>query len=129
MDRLTAQAQVFAVASRAMYTDRMTIRRPASTKGATAGNVPSTAEVLATDIPCRIRPASADERELAGATQGTNAFVVKAPALDGSSLIQIDSKCELVIAARGHVPAQTLKAVSPLPNQGMSFEVVATKQA
>lgn len=129
MDLLTEKGKMFGNIAIEMYTDRMTIRRQTSTKGPAGGNLPSTPVILASNVPCRIRPASATEREVAGATQGANAFLVKAPAWQGSDLIQIDATCELVIAARDSIPEQVLKVVAPLSNQGLTLEVVGTKQA
>lgn len=128
-DRLTDQGRAFGNISRAMYRDRMTIRRRTSTSGPHGGQVPGTAVVLARDVPCRTRPADASEKQLAGETTGEIAIVVKAPAWQGSDLIEIDATCEIEIAPRGRVPAQTLKAVAPLPNQSLTFEVVGTKRA
>lgn len=129
MDRLTAQGKAFATSSAAMYTDRMTIRRRTSKSGPHGGQIPGAIEVLASNVPCRVRPASASEKQLAGETRGETALLVKAPAWQGSELIEIDATCEIEIAARGPVRAQTLKVVAPLPNQGLTFEVVGTTGA
>ena len=128
MDRITAQGQAFGVIAAAQYVDRMTIQRRKSTKGPTGGNIPADPEVLAENVPCRITPTSASEKELVGQTTETELYTVKAPAFQGSELIEIDAQCEIVIAAReGGVAAQTLICVAPLPNNGLTFEVVATK--
>lgn len=128
-DRLTEQGRVFGNISAAMYKDRMTIRRRGTKSGPHGGQVPGAALVLARNVPCKVRPANANERQLAGQTEGEIALLVKAPAWQGSELIDIDATCEIEIAARGPIPAQTLKAVAPLPNQGLTFEVVGTKRA
>lgn len=129
MDRLTTTGLAFSVMAKAMYVDRMTIRRQTSTKGPTGGNILGLPVILAANVPCRIKPASAAEREIAGATEAITAFTIRAPAFsEDSELIEIDERCELVIAARdGGVPEQILKCVAPLPNNGVTFEVVATK--
>lgn len=128
-DRLTEQGRVFGNISRAMYKDRMTIRKRSSTSGPHGGQVPGGFTVLASNVPCRVRPANANETQLAGQTTGEIALVVKSPAWQGSDLIDIDATCEIEIAARGSIPAQTLKAVAPLPNQSLTFEVVGTRRA
>jgi len=128
VDRLTAQGRAFSTAAAAMYTDRMIVRRQTSTSGPHGGSIPAPPTILATNVPCRYRPASAQETELAGATFGSAAYYIKAPALQGSRLIEIDARCEVEIAARhGGVPAQVLKVVAPLANQGVAIEFVATK--
>lgn len=128
-DRLTEQGRVFGNVSRAMYGDRMTIRRRAPKSGPHGGQLPGAPVVLASNVPCRVRPATASEKQLAGQTTGETALRVKAPAWQGSELIEIDATCEIEIAARGPVPAQILKVVAPLPNQGLTFEVVGTIRA
>lgn len=129
MDRLTAQGQAFEVMSRAMYTDRCTIQRPTTTKGPTGGNVPGAAEVLATDVPCRRWSSSANEREFAGAPHGSNAYTVRMPEWHNSQMLEVDSRCELVIAAReGGAAAQTLKVIAPLPSGSGKVDIVAVKQ-
>lgn len=127
MDLLTKKGQMFGNIAEKMYTDRMTIRRQTTTKGPAGGNIPGAPLILASNVPCRIKPASANERELAGATQGANAYLIKSPAWQGSELIQIDATCEIVIAARDIIPEQILKVIAPLSNQGLTIEVVGTK--
>jgi len=129
MDRLTKQALIFQSSSKKSYTDRMTIRQRGTTSGPHGGQVPGAALVLASNVPCKVRPANANEKQLAGATEGEIALLVKAPALQNSEMIVIDATCEIEIAARGKMKAQTLKVVAPLPNQGLTFEVVGTIRA
>ena len=128
-DRLTNQGRIFRNIAAAQYRDRMTIRRRASKSGPHGGQLPGEPEVLATNVPCRVRPATASETQRAGQTEGETALLVKAPAWQGSGLIAIDATCEIEIAARGPVPAQVLKVVAPLPNQSLTFEVVGTIRA
>lgn len=111
----------------AMYDDRCTIRRLTSTTGTHGGQIPGSPTVLATDVPCRTRPASATERQVAGATQGETALVIKMPAWHNDAPLTVEARCEIEIAARDAIAAQVLKIIAPLPNQGISIEVVATK--
>lgn len=129
MDRLTKQGLMYGRISAKQYSDRMTIRRRVSKTGPHGGQIPNGFDVLASNVPCRVTPASASEREFAGETQGQTALTVNAPAWQGSELIEIDATCEIEIARRGKIPAQTLKVVAPLPNQGLTFAVVGTKRA
>lgn len=129
MDRLTKQGLMYGTISAKSYTDRMTIRRRKSKSGPHGGQLPGGFDVLASNVPCRVTPASASEREFLGETQGQTALTIKAPAWQGSELIEIDATCEIEIAARGKVPARTVKAVAPLPNQSLTFEVVGTSRA
>lgn len=129
MDRLTAQGKTFGIAAAAMYVDRCTIMRPSSTIGPHGGRIPGAPTVLAADVPCRTSPASASERQLAGATQGETALKIRMPAWQDDQLVEVDATCEIIIAARGGIPAQTLKVVAPLPNQGLTLEVIGTMKA
>lgn len=128
MDRLTAQGKAFAVQAAAMYTDRCNIVRRVSQKsGLDNTYAPQT---VASDVPVRIRPSSAQEKETAGATQGSTAYTVRMPAWDGDTLIALDSTCVLEIAARdGGVEAQTLNVVAPLPSSGTKLDAVAVRQS
>lgn len=130
MDRLTAQGQVFGTMARAMYVDRCTIRQRTNTKTASGANLPGV-NVIASDVPIKIRPASADEKEVAGALQGSTAFSVSIPSWQGQTVTELDSTCSLEIAARaeGKVEAQTLQVVAPLPSSSSKLKAVAVRQS
>lgn len=127
MDRLTRQGQAHAGTAPRKYTDRCTIVRRISTKSGL--DTTFARSVLASDVPCKIRPSSASEKETAGATQGSTAFTVLMPAWSGDSPLELDSKCLLEIAARGRVEAQTLTVVAPLPSSGTKLEAVTVRQS
>jgi hypothetical protein len=99
----------------------------ATTKGTHGGQVPGIGQTLVTNHPCAIRPSDANEKQLAGATQSETAFTVRMPAWSGDSVVQIQARGEIEIAARGAIAARTLKVVAPLPNQGLWIEVVGTE--
>lgn len=126
MDRETAQSQGFASFTKAAYRDRCTIKRKVSAKSGL--DTTYTQEIVATDVPVRLRPSTAQERQVAGATQGSTAFTARIPAWQGQDIIEIDSKCFLEIAARGKVEAQTLQVVAPLPSSGAGIDAVAIRQ-
>jgi len=127
VDRLTAQGQAFSVMATAMYTDRCTIRRVSKVKGADMGNTNSET-ILASDVPCRLQPSSAQEREVAGATEGSTAYTVRLPYWQNDVPVALDSTCYLDIAAReGGVEAQTLHVVAPLPGSGTKLDAVAER--
>ena len=128
MDRLTRQGQANANTAERKYTDRCSIRRVSKTKGADMGNK-SVETTLASDVPCSLSPASAREREIAGATQGSTAFKGRIPYWQGDTPIQIDSTCYFDIAARGRVEAQTLHVIAPLPGSGTRIDAVAERQS
>lgn len=128
-DRFTRQGQSRARSAERRYPDRCIIRRPKSTSGTHGGQKPASPEILAVDVPCKTEPASASEKQLAGATTSETALKVKMPAWQGETPIQIDATCELEIAARGALSAQVLKVVAPLPRRGLTLEVVGTYQS
>ena len=128
MDRTTFTGQAFDTMASAMYDDRATIRRRVRTKATDGGNLVAD-EVLASDVPIRIKPSTAQEKEIAGATEGSTAFTVRMPAWQADVPLTLDSKCFLDIAARdGGVEAQTLTVVAPLPSTGSMLDAVATRQ-
>lgn len=113
----------------AMYVDRLTIRRVSKVKGADMGNT-NTETVLASDVPCRLKASSAQERQIAGATEGSTAYTVRMPYWQNETPIQLDSTCYLDIAARdGGVAAQTLHVIAPLPGSGTLIDVVVERQS
>lgn len=128
MDRLTTQGQAFEVMAGAMYTDRCTIRRVSKVKGADMGSTNSEM-ILASNVPCRLSPASAQERQIAGATEGSTAYTVRIPYWQEGTPITLDSTCYFDIAARELVAAQTLHVIAPLPGSGTKIDAVAEKQS
>lgn len=128
-DRLTIIGKGIATARAAMYSDRCTIRRVSKMKGADMGNV-NTETVLASDVPCRIRPASATEREIAAATEATVVYAVRMPAWQSSERVTIDSQCEIELAFRDGAasPSDRLRVVAPLNNQGTAVDFLVTQQ-
>lgn len=125
-DRFTRQGQTRARSATRRYVDRCTIRRAGTTKGPHGGQIPAAPEILASGVPCRTSPASANEKQLAGATTSETAVKVSIPAWQSETPIDIDATCEVEIHARGALSAQLLKVVAPLPNRGLGLEVVGT---
>lgn len=125
MDRQTFTGQTFETIARAQYEDRATIRRRVSTKAPDGGNLVSD-QIIASDVPIRIKPSTAQEREIAQATEGTTTYTVRMPAWKDQTLIKLDSDCFVDIAARGEVEARSLAIVAPLPGTGVKLDAVAT---
>jgi hypothetical protein len=128
MGRLAAQSSAFSTIAEATYEDRCTIRRRTITKSSDGGNLVSP-QTLASNVPIRIKPSSAQEKEIAGATQASIALTVRMPALQGSELIALDSLCSLDVDARDGLAAYTLAVVAPLPSSGTKIDAVALRQA
>lgn len=127
MDRTTAQGQAFETIAAAQYDDRATIRRRVTTKSSSGGNVVND-EIVAENVPVKIKPSSAQEKEIAGATEASVAYTVRMPAWQNSEPIKLTSPCFLDIAARGDVEAHTLSVVAPLPSSGAKLDAVAIEQ-
>src|SRR5687768_13162181 len=90
------------------FADTVTFKRLTQTKGTAGGNIsPATVSATPSSVPCRYRPASGSERELAGKTISGAAYMIFVPAQYSSALIDVDSKCQAVIAARSGSPAET----------------------
>lgn len=127
MDLLTAKGKMFANAAKDKYTDRCTIRKLSKVKGADMGNT-NRETIIATDVPCRLSPSSAQERQIAGATEGAAVYTVRLPYWQDDTPIQVDSTCYFDIAAReGGVGAQTLHCIAPLPDSGTRIDAVAER--
>lgn len=123
MGHMTAMAEAYGIASDAMYEDRVTFNKSAITKGTSAGNVVGAPAAIATAIPCRYRPASASEIQRAGKTIAGSAYMICVPASYEGALVQVDSECQAVVAARnGGEVSRTFNVVAPLRKQGIEIE-------
>jgi hypothetical protein len=127
-DRLTRQGKAHSASALRKFTDRCTIRKVSKVKGPDMGNV-NRETILASDVPCKLSPSSADERQIAGATEGRAAYTVRIPFWQGDTPIDVDSTCYFDIAARGEVEAQTLHVIAPLPGSGTKIDAVAERTA
>ncbi len=127
MSRLGAQAKAFQSFTGAAYEDRCTIRRKISAKSGL--DTTYSTSVIASNVPCRIRPASASERELAAATEAATSYAVRMPFWQGLSPVSLDSTCSLDIAPRDRIADYTLHVIAPLPSSGTVIDTVAVKQS
>jgi len=85
--------------------------------------------ILASNVPCRISPSSANERMVAGAVEGVASFTVRLPFWQGDHPITVGSTCLLDIHAREETPAQTLAVIAPLPGSSTKIDMVAIRQS
>lgn len=92
------------------FPDLVTFSRATPTKGSAGGNVnPSSTNNTPANVPCRYRPASGSEVELAGKPVAGSAYMIFIPAYFSAALVDVDAKSKAVIAARsGGEPARTL---------------------
>lgn len=127
-DRWTRQGQSRARSAERRYVDRCTIRRVGKSKGTDGGNT-NRETILATGVPVKLEAASAEERQIAGATEGSTVYKVRIPYWQSDAPIDLDSTCYLDIAARGEVEAQTLSVVAPLSGSGTKLDAVAVRQS
>jgi len=104
----------------------LTLQRPSFTKGPTGGNVPGEPTVLATNRRCIVRTATGKEIQVAGATQGSLTMIVETLAWDGTARLQIDSSSQLVVTGEGQ-ESQILQIVAPLPDDGVTVEIIASR--
>lgn len=128
MDRLTATSEVFQSFAAAAYDDHATIKRKVSSK--VGLDTSYTHQVIASNVPVRIRPSSASEKEVVGAEQGSTHFTVRMSAKDVHGLAELDSTCILEIAAvSGRVEAHSLNVIAPLPSASGVLDAVTVRQS
>lgn len=112
------------------FPDTVTFKRSTVTKGSAGGNLaPASANTTPASVPCRYRPAGAGERELAGKAISGTAYMIFVPAQYSSALIDVDSKCQAVIAARSGSPAEparTLNVQTVERYEGVEIAILAT---
>lgn len=130
MTMFNSMASAFSVMTAAMYSDVVTFKRSTVTKGTAGGNLAGApANTTPASVPCRYRPASGSERELSGKTLSGTAYMIFVPAQYSSALIDVDSKCQAVIAARSGSPAEparTMNVQTVERYEGIEIAVLAT---
>lgn len=128
MSMFNTMAVAFGTMTAAMYTDTVTFKRSGVTKGSAGGNIiGSPTNNTPANVPCRYQPASASERELAGKAISGTAYMIYVPAQFSSALIDVDSKCQAVIAARsGGEPARTMNVQTVERFSGLEIALLAT---
>lgn len=124
---MTALSQAYGVIAEAMYEDRVTFKRPSATTDTVGGSTRVFAETDPDDIPCRYRPASGSEIQRANQVLSKTAYSIFVPATYENELVDVDARCQAVIAARedGEV-TRTFNVVAPLRNLGIEIEVLVT---
>lgn len=128
MGQMNAMAQAYQGMAEAMYEDRVTFNISSITKSSSGGNIVGSPSPVASSIPCRPpRPASGKEIQSAGKTIAGTAYVIAVPAMYQDELVEVDSECTAVVAARnGGEVSRTFNVVAPLRKSGIEIEVLAT---
>ena len=122
-----SMAVALGVAAAAMYPDLVTFQRPTSTAGTDGGLKTSLANTSPASVPCRYRPASDRENTIANMRVTGTLYAIFVPAQYSSSLIDVDGKCDALIAARsGGEPARTLHVSGIERGSGLEIKVMAT---
>lgn len=124
-----AMGAALGVMGEAMYPDTVTFRRPTTTKGSAGGNVMS-ATGNPTDpqnVPVRYYPASGSEITQAGKPISGTSYMLKVPNSYEDALIDVDSTCLAIIAARpGGEEARTLRVQWIGRKMGIEIEILAS---
>lgn len=109
------------------FPDTVTFSRPTSAKDSSGGTTYTNANTSPANVPCRYRPSSGDEVELAGKTISGNAYTIIVPAYFSSALVDVDSKSKAVVAARsGGEVSRTFNIVSIGRVEGICIHLLAT---
>jgi hypothetical protein len=131
-NQFTAMASAYGTVAAAMYGDTVTFRRPAISKGSAGGNLAgSPTATTPASIPCRYRPASGREIQLAGKPVSGTAYMIFVPAQFSSQLVDVDGECQAVIAARGGdlgEPSRSLQVQWIGRDRGIETHVLASSE-
>jgi hypothetical protein len=93
----------------AEYPNRVTFNRPTNTVSAAGGVTASRAATSPSGVPCRYSPASGAEKSVSDKIVSGTAYMVHVPSFFSSSLVDVDARCDAVIAALpGGEPSLTL---------------------
>ena len=122
-----SMAVAFGVATAASYPDLVTFQRPTNTAGTDGGLKTSLANTSPASIPCRYRPATVNEKTISNERVAGALYAIFVPAQYSSSLIDVDAKCDAVIAARsGGEPARTFHTQGIMREAGLEIKVLAS---
>lgn len=94
------------------YPDRCTFKRIAETKGSAGGNV-RTATATSSSVPCFLAPVPVRNAEhiVSMAAQSEAIYDITIPGTYSSALVDVDAKCQAIVAARGGEPQRTYNVV------------------
>lgn len=109
------------------FVDTVTFKRPSNTADAVGGVTTTLANTTPTTVPCRYRPASGSERSVGDKVISGNAYMIFVPAQYSSSLIDVDAKCQAVIASRtSGEPSRTFHIHAIERYEGVEIAILAT---
>ena len=122
-----SMAVAYGVAAAAMFPDTVTFKRATSTVDTVGGVTTSLANTTPASVPCRYRPARENERTLASRTISGNLYMIFVPAQFSSALVDVDAKCDAVIAARtSGEPARTFHVQGVGRYEGLEIRIPAS---
>lgn len=101
-----AMAAAYGVIASAQYPDTVTFKRPTNVKDSVGGITTTLANTSPASVPCRWRPLTAREKDIASKRESEADYAIFVPAQFSSALIDVDAKCDAVIAARSGSPAE-----------------------
>lgn len=105
--RIDRLATVFGVRSDRTFQDSVTFKRPTNTKD-TVGGVTQSFSATTSNVPCKCEPTSGAQREVANKLIANSNYVIKVPSYFSSALVDVDGRCQAIIAARsGGEPSRT----------------------
>lgn len=122
-----SMAVALGVMTAAQWPDSVTFNRPTNTVDTVGGITTTTAATTPASVPCRYRPLTAKELEIASKRQSEADYAIFVPAQYSSSLVDVDAKCDAVIAARsGGEPARTFKLYGVSRFEGLEIEILCS---
>ncbi len=122
-----AMAVAYGVASLAAFPDTVTFKRPTSTVDTVGGMTTSLANTTPASVPCRYRPASERERQIGNKQVAGSLYAIFVPAQYSSALVDLDAKCDVVMAARsGGEPTRTFHTQGVARYEGIEIKVMAS---
>lgn len=109
------------------YPDLCTFKRITETKGGAGGNI-KTATITTANVPCFVRPVPVRNAEniVASAAQSGAIYDIIFPGALSGVLVDVDGKCQAIIAANGVEPARTLNVIEVERGSGLEVTVRAS---
>lgn len=106
--RITQLAQSFGARAPGTFQDTVTFNRPVNTKDAVGGVTASYGATIPASIPCKYEAYTGKQFQVGEKVISEASYVIKVPSYYSAALVDVDARCQAVIAARsGGEPART----------------------
>lgn len=128
--RITQLAQSFGARAGGTFQDTVTFKRPTNAKDSVGGVVSTEAATSPASIPCKYSPYTGRQFQAGEKTISETSYVIKVPSAYSSALVDVDGRCQAIIAARsGGEPARTFNVDYVSRIEGIEIQVYVSLES